>query len=350
MIILGIETSCDDTGVAIIRAPRDRRGKIDILSNLLSSQAEIHRPYGGVYPHLARRAHQENLPILFEKAHKEAGSPQIDLIAATRGPGLEPCLWIGANFVKTLQQEKKIPVVPVNHLEAHLFSPFIESEKKFEEVFPALCLIVSGGNTQLIFANDFGEYELLGETRDDAAGECIDKVGRLLGLGYPAGPLVEKKAARFDPQDNPFQTNLPRPMIDHPGYDFSFSGLKTAALYHHQKQEEKTKQSEKYIEAISAELQQAIIDVLIAKTMKAAEERPVKSIILGGGVTANQELRRQFSAAIQEELESVEFFVPSPQYSTDNALMIAATGYFHWLYDKKTAHGIEPDANLSIGG
>ena len=206
MIILGIDTSCDDTSVAIVEA--DKRGyqrglaqiKFNILSSIISSQVKIHAQYGGVYPFLAKREHQKNLPVVFEKALKRAkiSVKEIDFIALTVGPGLEPCLGVGVNFVKELAKELKLPIIPVNHIEAHIFANFVGNVKcqmsNVKTLLPAICLVVSGGHTQLILMKNFGEYKILGETRDDAAGECLDKVARILGLGYPGGPAIEKKS------------------------------------------------------------------------------------------------------------------------------------------------------------
>ena len=355
LIILAIETSCDDTGIAIIKVNKKKLSKIKTLANLVSSQVKIHQKYGGVYPSLAKREHQKNLPTLVEKAKRKARNPKINIIAVTIGPGLEPCLWTGVNFTRELAEKLKVPVIPVNHIEAHIYANFITTnneQRTMNKIFPAISLIVSGGHTQLILARDFGKYEILGETRDDAAGECFDKIARILGLGYPGGPAIEIEASKQRATGNKQQVKLPRPMIYQKNYDFSFSGLKTAALYYHRKQNAKTKKSRKYIRAMAAETQQAIIDVLIKKTIKAAQEHKVKTIILGGGVSANKELRKQFKAKIKKELPNTEYKAPNIKYSTDNALMIAATAYYKWLKNKKRAirdwKKIRPDANLRV--
>lgn len=351
VIIIAIETSCDDTCVAIIKADDKNLSKVKVLSNLVSSQVKVHQKYGGVYPFLAKREHQKNLPLLFKKAKRQAKCPEIDLIAVTVGPGLEPCLWVGVNFAKDLAKELKAPILPVNHIEAHIYANFINlnSKFKFKDIFPAVCLIVSGGHTQLILAKGLGKYKILGETRDDAAGECLDKIARMLGLGYPGGPVIEKEAAKFRVQGLGFKVSLPRPMIYQKNYDFSFSGLKTAALYHFRNQTPKIRSSKRYIRAMCAEAQQAIIDVLIKKTIKASKEYKTKTIILGGGVSANKELRKQLRIKIKKEIPDTRYKIPDIKYSTDNALMIATTAYYRWLKGKKRGwKKIAVNANLRI--
>lgn len=335
MTILAIETSCDDTCVAIVKVSGKKRPLFDILSNIVSSQVEIHRKWGGVYPTLAKREHQKNLPLVLEKALKKAGSPKIDLIAVTVGPGLDPCLWVGVNFAKALSYSWNIPTVPVNHIEAHILVNSINKQS-----FPAVCLVVSGGHTQLILMKDFGKYKILGETRDDAAGECFDKTARILGLGYPGGPAIAVEAKKSRGRGS---IRLPRPMIHSGNYDFSFSGLKTAVLYRYQKSEIK---NQKYKQEMAKEIQQAIIDVLIAKTIKAAKDYRVKTIILGGGVSANKELRKQFQQRTKREKLNLK--VPSPKFSTDNAAMTAITAYFHLKEKTENLKKIKADANLKI--
>jgi N6-L-threonylcarbamoyladenine synthase len=331
MIILGIETSCDDTCVALIRASGKKKPKFKILSNIVSSQIEVHKKYGGVYPFLAKREHQKNLPLVVSKTLKK--NLKIDLIAVTNGPGLEPCLWVGVNFAKTFAYSQDIPIRPVNHIEAHILVNLINKDIKF----PALALIVSGGHTQLILVKGIGKYKIIGETRDDAAGECFDKVAKILGLGYPGGPIISKRASQNKGASS-FNIKLPRPMINQKNYDFSFSGLKTAVLYNYKK--EKSRKSKKYIQEMSQETQQAIIDVLIKKTLRAAREYGVKTIILGGGVSANQELRKQFKSQWKNRL-----LVPDKKLSTDNAVMTAIAGYFGKPKDWRK---IKADANLRI--
>ncbi len=350
MDILAIETSCDDTCIAIVKADRRRYQRrktqinFNILSNIISSQTEIHKKYGGVYPSLAKREHKKNLPLVLKKALKKAKMPKIDLIAVTVGPGLDPCLWTGINFAKELAKKLDLPIIPVNHIESHILVNFIDKLP----AFPAICLVVSGGHTQLILMQGFGKYKILGETRDDAAGECFDKVARILGLGYPGGPIIAKQASQCKSQipSTKSQTNpksqapnikLPRPMINQKNYDFSFSGLKTAVLYKHK--------DKKYLKEMCKEVQQAIIDVLIKKTIKAAKDYRVKTIILGGGVSANKELRKQFIKNCKLKIKNCNFLVPSKNLCTDNAVMTAITGYFG---KPKNWQKIKADANLRI--
>lgn len=358
LIILSIETSCDDTCIAVLEV---KNSKLEVRSSVVSSQVKIHKKYGGVFPTLAKREHQKNLPLVLKKALQKAKLPlkDIDLIAVTAGPGLEPCLWTGINFAKDLAKSWNLPIVPVNHIEAHIFANFVGSNSIHQladnslisgqnsKLFPAVCLIVSGGHTQLILMRDFGKYKILGETRDDAAGECFDKCARILGLGYPGGPAIAKIAKIGGGSPS---VKLPRPMLHTKNYDFSFSGLKTAVLYAYQKQPIKIRKSKKYIQTMAAEIQQAIIDVLIHKTLKAAKDYKVKSIILGGGVTANQELRKQFIQRIKKEKLSFRFQVPSFKFCLDNAVMIGITAYFH---SKGRQSPLPPDmlkanANLRI--
>jgi N6-L-threonylcarbamoyladenine synthase len=353
MIILGIETSCDDTCLALIEVKGRKNPKIKVLANFISSQVKIHRKYGGVYPFLAKREHQKNLPLLFKKIKSIKGlsdKPQINLISVTVGPGLEPCLWVGVNFAKDLAKKLEIPIIPINHIEAHIIASLISLDFNTQRLaFPAIALIVSGGHTQLILVKNLGRYKILGETRDDAAGECFDKIGRLLGLDYPGGPAIEAEAAEFHVQDSKFKIQLPRPMINQKNYDFSFSGLKTAVLYNYKSQKPKVRKSKAYIRAVAAETQQAVIDVLIKKTIKAAKDYKVKSIILGGGVTANKELKKQFRTKIKKELQDVNYKLPDTELSTDNALMVAFTAYWHWLKNKNMGlKNIVVNANLRI--
>ena len=363
MIILAIETSCDDTCVAVVEAKGQKSPSFKILSNIISSQVKIHKKWGGVYPTLAKREHKKNLPTVFKKALNKAGNPSIDLIAITIGPGLEPCLWVGVNFAVELAKKLNLPILPINHIEAHILANTINNQQLTINNFPAMCLVISGGHTQLILMKNIGKYKILGETRDDAAGECLDKVARILGLGYPGGPAIAAEAAKFKvhpvksaeggaKQFNrvkslKFKVELPRPMIYQKNYDFSFSGLKTAVLYDFKNRPEKIRKSKQYIKAMCAEVQKSIIDVLIHKTLKAAKEYRAKSIILGGGVAANEELRKQFNEKIKKEIPNSLFLIPNSKFCTDNAAMVAVTGYFNWA-KKKDWKEIKANANLRI--
>ena len=346
MKILGIDTSCDDTCVALLEI-KDLRFKI--LNNVVSSQVKLHAKYGGVYPFLAKREHQKNLPIVFKKAIKGIDILKIDLIGVTVGPGLEPCLWQGVNFAKDLAEKLKKPLVSVNHIEAHIVANFLNLKSEIlnlKFIFPAVCLVVSGGHTQLILMKAIGKYKLIGETRDDAAGECFDKVARILGLGYPGGPAIDAEAATLNLKPLTLNLRLPRPMIYQKNYDFSFSGLKTAVLYDFRKQKPKIRKSREYIREMCREAQQAIIDVLIRKTIKATKDYKAKAIILGGGVAANEELRKQFAKECSKC--HFEHLVPPKNLCTDNAAMVGITAFYH--KDKATFNleKIEANANLKI--
>jgi len=385
--ILSIETSCDDTGIAIIKAPLKPRGNFNVLSNIISSQIDVHAEYGGVYPMMAKREHQRNLVFVLEKALKQAKllereakkinndeetlreilsrednlyktlssffskykKPDIDAIAITNGPGLEPCLWVGVNFAKALSYSWNIPVISVNHIKAHIFINMLDDQKLTElktKDFPALCLIVSGGHTQLFLMKGLGKYQVLGETRDDAAGECFDKTARILGLGYPGGPIISKEA---EGAKNKFKIQLPRPMINTKDYDFSFSGLKTAVLYDYLKEKPRVKKDKEYVKEMAAQIQQSVIDVLVKKTANAAQNFKVKTLMVGGGVAANKELRRQIREKINKVMPKVKILIPPPKNCTDNGLMTAIAGYFRARQGKKEKwRDIEVKANLKL--
>lgn len=322
MRILGIETSCDETSIAILEI---KNSKVKVLNNNVSSQIKIHAPYGGVVPGLAAREHEKNLKPVFEKALKKSKTDitKIDLIAVTIGPGLEIALWKGINFAKLLAQKFKKPLIEANHLEGHIYSNLLKTNKI---KFPALNLIVSGGHTQLVLMTGHGKFKIIGETQDDAAGEAFDKVAKMMKLGYPGGPIVSRLAEK----GNPKQYTLPRPMLNQKNYNFSFSGLKTAVLY---LLKDLGKTNDKIVADICASFQQAVIDVLVQKTIKAAKEYKTKSILLSGGVSANKLLRK----TLQKETKKLKLFYSQPdfQYTTDNAAMIALTAYHKYLKAKK---------------
>jgi len=341
MKVLGIETSCDETALALIEASGDFSSlKVKILSDLVASQVKIHQKYGGIVPSLAKREHSKNLPILYQKIFSQPLtshlSPQI--IAVTIGPGLSPCLWEGINFAKKISKKLNLPIVGVNHLEGHLFSVFL---KKPLPQFPLVSLIISGGHTLLVLSKKPLSYKILGETKDDAVGEAFDKVGRMLGFAYPAGKEIEKIAKK-----GKAIIDFPSPMINQKNYDFSYAGLKTAVLYYlkkHFKSKEPEnvflKESfivpEKKKAQICASFQKAAFKVLIEKTLRAAKEFKVKSIVVCGGVAANEFLRKEFKKRAKENLVKAKIFFPEKKFATDNAVMIALAGYFHRKEIKK---------------
>jgi N6-L-threonylcarbamoyladenine synthase len=372
MKILAIETSCDETAIALVEASGGlRRPRIKILENLVASQVKIHRPFGGVVPSLAKREHQKNLPILLKKImnhelriknkkiiipNSKFIIPKIDLIAVTVGPGLEPALWTGIEFAKNLYlklktKNSKLKLVGANHLEGHLYS-FLLSQKRGNSKleirnskFPAIALLVSGGHTILLLMKSLTQWKKLGETKDDAAGEAFDKVARLLNLPYPGGPEIEKLALSV-PKGWRDTINFPRPMLNQKNYDFSFSGLKTAVLYHLQDQELKTKNL-KLKADVAASFQQAVIDVLTGKTLRATKEFSAKSIILCGGVAINNSLRNYFKLKVKREKLKVNLIIPFKEFCADNAAMMAAAVYIHKIAKKKS-HKIKADGNLTI--
>jgi len=361
MLILGIETSCDDTGVAIVRASDKKRPIFNILSNIVSSQIKVHAKYGGVVPNLASREHLKNIEPCLRQAFQETNlklsntmpaGRQVDLIAVTIGPGLIPSLLIGVNYAKALAYKWKKPIVGVNHLEGHIATSFGFRDSGFE--FPAIALLVSGGHTQLVLVKKIGKYKIIGETRDDAAGECFDKIAKLLGLGYPGGPVIAAQAAKLKVKSQKSKVNLPRPMINHKNYDFSFSGLKTAVLYLLKdlmgdiRCPDIKKILGHRMSYICAETQQAIIDVLIEKTLRAVKEYKAKTIILAGGVAANEELRRQFKLKIKNLKLKIEFLTPVKNLCTDNGAMIAMAGYYNKNKATKNCNKIKAGASLRL--
>ncbi len=442
MIITAIETSCDETAIAVIQTAGGGRG-FRVLSNLVLSQANLHAEWGGVVPNLAKREHEKALVPMLLQALDETGlfesrimnyesrkknkthnskfiihnsilekneelrksfeahitsisRPNIDIIAVTQGPGLEPALWVGVNFARALSALWNIPLLGVNHMEGHIVSARIaetDAKRKTQNVklqlktqkpktyhlkpitCPALALLVSGGHTELVLMKKPLHYEIIGETRDDAAGEAFDKVARLLGLPYPGGPAIAQQADLWNFQfpirqlaDN-FQTNskiknqnskqklrvtdyelritLPRPMINTKDFDFSFSGLKTAVLYLIRDLEKCGENIKKLRPAICKEFQDAVVDVLVAKTIRAAKEYKAKTILLGGGVAANKELRKRLAEEIKTQLPRSTFHVPRSTLTGDNALMIAVAAMERAKQAKKTTwKTLKPDANM----
>ncbi|MDI6777616.1 MAG: tRNA (adenosine(37)-N6)-threonylcarbamoyltransferase complex transferase subunit TsaD [Patescibacteria group bacterium] len=375
MLILAIETSCDETAVALVE---EKRGGFFVIDEYVSSQTKTHAPFGGVVPNLAARDHLKNLPLLLKKiiAKNKIKRNNIDLIAVTEGPGLIPALLIGTNAAKAIAYAWKKPLVGVHHIAGHIYANFIHLVKsptsrqgaalpQFNRVkFPILALIVSGGHTELIFMKKHMDFKIVGQTLDDAAGEAFDKVAKILELGYPGGPIVSRLAELYQSSTFPSQQrscrdssksnfSLPRPMINSNNLNFSFSGLKTAVLYTI-RDNPKTLKSKKLTSELCAEFQQAAIDVLVSKTIRAAKKYKPKTILLGGGVSANKELRRQLGEIIKKQIPDTRYQIPDTKYSLDNAAMIAVAGYHKWKFSKNRKpfynnwRTFEADANLKL--
>jgi N6-L-threonylcarbamoyladenine synthase len=329
-VVLGIETSCDETAAACVR------GGNEVLSSVVSSQVDLHARYGGVVPEIASRAHSELIIPVTARALIEAGidGDDVDVVAATTGPGLIGALLVGVSAAKALALAWDVPFVSVNHLEAHLYAGFLEEP---ELRFPLVVLLVSGGHTMLVLVEGHGRYRLLGQTLDDAAGEAFDKVARFLGLGYPGGPAIDAAAMVGDPD----AIRFPRSMMDD-GLDFSFSGLKTSVVNHVRSHPQAS------TEDVAASFQQAVVDVLVAKARRAAQEVGAVALALGGGVAANSLLREQFLGACAED--GLHAFLPSRQMCTDNAAMIASAGWYRLQREGPTPLdcGADPNQRLSI--
>lgn len=333
--ILGIESSCDDTAAAVLH-----NGKI--LSNVVATQ-EIHQKYGGVVPELASRAHQQNIVPVIHEALSRAGITKKDLsgIAFTRGPGLMGSLLVGTSFAKSLSLGLNIPLLEVNHMQAHILAHFID-EKEFQKPeFPFLALTISGGHTQIVKVNDYFKMEIIGETLDDAVGEAFDKSAKILGLPYPGGPLVDKYAQKGDPKAFPF----PKPKVD--GLNFSFSGLKTSILYFIQKQvKENPKFIEENIEDICASIQHTIIGILMDKLKKAVKQTGIRQIAIAGGVSANSGIRQTLKEA--EAKYKWKTYIPKFEYTTDNAAMIAIAGHFKFISEDFADMSVTAKARIKM--
>ena len=334
ILILAIESSCDETAAAVVKNGRE------VLSNVISSQIALHTLYGGVVPEIASRKHIEKINQVIQEALDEAHVTldDIDAIGVTYGPGLVGALLVGVAAAKAISYAKKIPLVGVHHIEGHISANYIEN-KDLEP--PFLCLVVSGGHTHLVKVADYGKYEILGRTRDDAAGEAFDKVARAIGLGYPGGPKIEKAAREGDPMAIPF----PKAKVNDNPYDFSFSGVKSAVLNYINGC--KMKNIEIVPEDIAASFQKAVTDVLIAHAMHAAEEFKIDKLAIAGGVASNSVLREGMRAACEKR--GISFYHPSPIFCTDNAAMIGAAAYYEYLAG--TRHGWDLNAvpNLKLG-
>ena len=335
-IILGIESSCDDTSAAVIKDGF-------LLSNVLASQ-DVHKAYGGVIPELASRAHQLNIVPVVSEAIVRAGieASEITAIAFTRGPGLLGSLLVGTSFAKGLALALDKPLVEVNHLQGHILANFIKQPDKenVQPSFPYLCLLVSGGNSQIVKVISPLEFEILGHTIDDAVGEAFDKCSKMMGLGYPGGPVVDRLAKLGDPD----RFHFSKPHI--PGYDYSFSGIKTSLLYFVRDQMALDPDfMEKNKEDICASFQKALIDILMDKLIKAAKDTGIREVTIGGGVSANSGLR----ARIEEEgrKRGWKTYLPEFKFTTDNAAMIAIAGYFHYLNDERTGLDVAPVSRVA---
>ena len=318
--ILGIESSCDDTSAAVLRNEV-------LLSNVTSSQA-VHQSYGGVVPELASRAHQQNIVPVVDQALKKAGieKGQLSAVAFTRGPGLMGSLLVGVSFAKGFARALGIPLVDVNHLQGHVLAHFIQEPDMQNAIppFPFLCLLVSGGNSQIVKVNAYNDIEVLGQTIDDAAGEAIDKCSKVMGLGYPGGPIIDKLAR----QGNPAAFKFAEPHI--PGLDYSFSGLKTSFLYSLQKWvKDDPNFIENHKEDLAASLEFTIVDILMKKLRLAVKQTGITHVAVAGGVSANSGLRNAFHEAAEKEGWTI--YIPKFSYTTDNAAMIGITGYFKYL-------------------
>jgi N6-L-threonylcarbamoyladenine synthase len=376
MNILAIETSCDETALSIIKTSEDNKN-FKVLSDLVISQIEIHAEYGGVFPALAKREHAKNLGPLLRQALIEAHlytesittltnkdevkiilereselfdgltlllenieQPDIDMIMVTHGPGLAPALWVGVNFARALSLFWDIPIVPVNHMEGHITSILLKKDYLHQEMalqlptdfnFPMISLLISGGHTQLVLVKDWGEYEIIGETTDDAVGEAFDKVARMLDMKYPGGPKISKAAAAG--QENEL-IQLPRPMLHSKDYRFSFSGLKTAVRYLIVDLKKQELYSDQIIADIAREFEHAVTDVLIKKTSQAIEEYAAQGLIIAGGVSANDFISASFRNLTEKY--GIELYLPEKRMCGDNSLMIATAGFIGMMYKKNT--------------
>lgn len=392
MKILAIETSCDETAITILEAEgHEKSAQFTVLGNALLSQIDLHREYGGVFPALAKREHAKNLVPLLDAALEEAEllredtqaipeetqaaiaeilsrepglaeaffdfvsecePPAIDAIAVTAGPGLEPALWVGINFAKALALLWQKPLVAVNHMEGHIMAALAESKDEglvIKDVqMPVLALLISGGHTELVLMKNWLEYELVGQTKDDAVGEAFDKVARMLGLPYPGGPEVSRLAelvrAESERGGKTPTFELPRPMINDATCDFSFSGLKTAVLYLLKKNPEMGAKEKQHL---AHEFENAVTEVLWKKTARALEETGAQTLVIGGGVSANTHIRRTFTAKMKENFPSATLRIPSAALTTDNAIMIALAGFYRTLREE-IANDIKANGNRSL--
>lgn len=389
MLILSIETSCDETAVSIVKVTgKFPEATYEILGDALFSQVDIHKEYGGVFPALAKREHVKTIVPMIEKALKEAGllvpgtstlkdtdkaeltellnreeemvdalisffenyeQPAIDLIAVTSGPGLEPALWVGVNTAKALAKIWQIPVSPTNHMEGHILaSIYAHEEDKLSEIkFPALALLISGGHTEIVLMKNWGKYEKIGETRDDAIGEAFDKVARLLGLPYPGGPEISKLANKARIYNYPpFKKDMPRPMINSGDLDFSFSGIKTSVRYAVEGKELSLEEKS----ALARDFEDAVTEVLLAKTKRAIIDNGIETLIVGGGVSANLHIRQTFTSELPKTFPELKVYFPIKGLATDNSIMIALAGHAKMdsALTPETAKNLRASGNRSL--
>ncbi len=336
-IILGIESSCDDTSAAIISDGV-------LLSNVTAGQA-VHTKYGGVVPELASRAHQSNIVPVIDAAIKDAGIDKKDIsaVAFTQGPGLLGSLLVGVSFAKGFALANNIPLISVNHMQGHILAHFIrkkDEEKKLPE-FPFICLTVSGGHTQIVKVNDYFDMEIIGETIDDAAGEAFDKIAKIMGLPYPGGPLIDKLAK----EGNPKAFDFPKPKVGE--FEFSFSGLKTSILYFLRKELQKNPDFINQNKAdLAASVRHTIVEILVEKVMHAAQKFNINQIAIAGGVSANSGLREALTKEVHNR--QLELFIPPFEYCTDNAAMIAITGYFKYKKGEFCSQSVTPNARMKF--
>jgi N6-L-threonylcarbamoyladenine synthase len=401
MKILSIETSCDETGVSVLEGDVTSGNEIRTLGNALASQVELHAKYGGVFPAMAKRAHTEKFPVLVREVLEQAGllspdiskindttleaiharcshevglaealialaetfaAPDVDYIAVTSGPGLEPALWVGINAALALGALWNKPVYPINHMEGHvvsaIFIPSLSSDNSkmtyriAELQYPALSLLVSGGHTELVLIEAPLSYKKIGHTVDDAVGEAFDKVARMLELPYPGGPKISALAAEARAQNLTYDFSLPRPMLHSGNYNFSYSGLKTSVLYllrDLEKNNPNTLQNDELKKSVALEFENAAIEVLVTKTIRALEEYHAQTLIIGGGVAANTYLREQIKEKIKDALGITVLF-PTRELSTDNSVMIGMALYYQLLRgkEKSASNNVKADGNLSI--
>ncbi len=355
--VLAIETSCDETAAAVVQKDG---ANFTVLANVVQSQISLHAKWGGVVPELAAREHIQNIaPVIAECLERSGRTVKdIDALAVTQGPGLMPALVVGVNAAKMLAALWEKPLIGIHHLEGHIYANLLRPDT--ELLFPILALVVSGGHTQLVLMEDHFQYRILGETQDDAVGEAFDKVAKIVGLPYPGGPEIAKRADAYaatatQEEKESLAKLFPRPMIDAPGYDFSFSGLKTAVLYYVQKHEGE-KETDAFREKLAYAFQCAATDVLVTKTKRALQEYSPKTLVVAGGVSANVSLRNQLENLIAENFADTQFLMPEFAYSLDNAAMIGAAAAMRFknmnalekenLLEKNIA--LEPSAILSL--